>query len=69
MIEVVPSSNPCSQTDTEEFYLLKKNICTEGSTQDKYLKADFASELKEQWQGKMFDSLSCNCLQSKPVNL
>lgn len=41
----------------------------EGSTQDKYLKADFASELKEQWQGKMFDSLSCNCLQSKPVNL
>uniref|UniRef100_A0A8C3CBF6 Shortage in chiasmata 1 n=1 Tax=Cairina moschata TaxID=8855 RepID=A0A8C3CBF6_CAIMO len=50
LIEVVPSSNPCSQTDTEEFYLLKKNICTEGSTQDKYSKADFASELKEQWQ-------------------
>ncbi|XP_068523326.1 protein shortage in chiasmata 1 ortholog [Anas acuta] len=50
LIEVVPSSNPCSQTDTEELYLLKKDICMEGSTQDKYLKADFASELKEQWQ-------------------
>nr|XP_047907356.1 protein shortage in chiasmata 1 ortholog isoform X11 [Anser cygnoides] len=50
LIEVIPSSNPFSQTDTEELYLLNKNICMEESTQDKYLKADCASELKEQWQ-------------------
>ncbi|NXI63275.1 SHOC1 protein, partial [Anseranas semipalmata] len=41
LIEVIPSSNPCSQTDTEIPYLLKKNACKEESTQDKYLKTDY----------------------------
>ncbi|XP_059690252.1 protein shortage in chiasmata 1 ortholog [Gavia stellata] len=50
LIEVIPSSNPCSQTDIERPFLLTKNIFEEESTQDKYLKTDYATELKEQWQ-------------------
>ncbi|XP_052631939.1 protein shortage in chiasmata 1 ortholog [Harpia harpyja] len=50
LIEVIPSSNPCSQTDTEGPLLLTKNVFKEESTQDKYLKTDYATEFKEQWQ-------------------
>ncbi|NXI92644.1 SHOC1 protein, partial [Psophia crepitans] len=49
-IEVIPSSNPCSQIDIEGPLLLMKNIFKEESTQDKYLKTDYATEFKEQWQ-------------------
>lgn len=52
--EVIASSNPISQIDTETYYLLEKVVCEEASTQEKYLKIDCAIELKEQWQGKMF---------------
>lgn len=51
--EVIASSNPISQIDTETYYLLEKVVCEEASTQEKYLKIDCATELKEQWQGKM----------------
>ncbi|XP_063279298.1 protein shortage in chiasmata 1 ortholog [Prinia subflava] len=47
LIEVVPSSNPYSQTDTEECFLLTKNGFKEDSTQDKYLKIYYATEFKE----------------------
>ncbi|XP_009980615.1 PREDICTED: uncharacterized protein C9orf84 homolog, partial [Tauraco erythrolophus] len=50
LIEVVPSSNPCSQTDMEEPSLLTKKVFKEESIQDKYLKTDYATEFKEQWQ-------------------
>ncbi|XP_075344751.1 protein shortage in chiasmata 1 ortholog [Mycteria americana] len=50
LIEVIPSSNPCSQTDIEGPFLLTKNVFQEESTQDKYLKTDYATEFKEQWQ-------------------
>ncbi|KAM6227869.1 protein shortage in chiasmata 1 ortholog [Spheniscus humboldti] len=50
LIEVIPSSNPCSQTDIEGQFLLMKNVFKEESTQDKYLKTDYATEFKEQWQ-------------------
>lgn len=52
LIEVIPSSNPCSQTDTEESFLLMKNGFKEDSTQDKYLKIYYATEFKEPQQGK-----------------
>ncbi|KAM6036232.1 LOW QUALITY PROTEIN: protein shortage in chiasmata 1 ortholog [Theristicus caerulescens] len=50
LIEVIPSSNPCSQTDIEGPSLLMENVFKEESTQDKYLKTDYATEFKEQWQ-------------------
>ncbi|OXB60780.1 hypothetical protein ASZ78_016831 [Callipepla squamata] len=50
LMEVIPSSNPNSQTDAETHYLLEKVVCKEVSTQEKYLKTDCANELKEQWQ-------------------
>ncbi|KAM3655193.1 protein shortage in chiasmata 1 ortholog [Ammospiza maritima maritima] len=50
LIEVIPSSNPCSQTDTEESFLLMKNGFKEDSTQDKYLKIYYATEFKEPQQ-------------------
>ncbi|XP_054665903.1 protein shortage in chiasmata 1 ortholog [Grus americana] len=49
LIEVIPSSNPCSQTDIGSL-LPMKNVFKEESTQDKYLKTDYATEFKEQWQ-------------------
>ncbi|NXO57530.1 SHOC1 protein, partial [Aramus guarauna] len=50
LIEVIPSSNPCSQTDIEGPLLLTKDVFKEESTQDKYLKTDYATEFKEQGQ-------------------
>ncbi|KAM7023771.1 protein shortage in chiasmata 1 ortholog isoform 3-T3 [Acridotheres tristis] len=50
LVEVIPSSNPCSQTDTEEPFLLMKNGFKEDSTQDKYLKIYYATEFKEPQQ-------------------
>ncbi|NXC08879.1 SHOC1 protein, partial [Orthonyx spaldingii] len=50
LVEVIPSSNPCSQTDTEEPFLLTKNIFKEDSTQEKYLKIYYATEFKEPQQ-------------------
>ncbi|NWW00035.1 SHOC1 protein, partial [Machaerirhynchus nigripectus] len=50
LIEVIPSSNPCSETDTEEPFLLTKSVLKEDSTQDKYLKIYYATEFKEPWQ-------------------
>ncbi|NWT58033.1 SHOC1 protein, partial [Erythrocercus mccallii] len=47
LIEVIPNSNPYSQTDTEECFLLMKNGFKEDSTQDKYLKIYYATEFKE----------------------
>ncbi|KAM6104704.1 protein shortage in chiasmata 1 ortholog [Pterocles gutturalis] len=49
LIEVIQSSNPSSQNDIERPFLLK-NIFKEESTEDEYLKTDYASEFKEQWQ-------------------
>ncbi|NXN59434.1 SHOC1 protein, partial [Rynchops niger] len=49
LLEVIPSSNPCSQNDIEGLFLLM-NAFTEESTQDKYLKTNYATEFKEQWQ-------------------
>ncbi|PKU37977.1 hypothetical protein llap_11722 [Limosa lapponica baueri] len=50
LIEVIPSSNPCSQTDIEGLFLLMNNVFSEECTQDKYLKTNYATEFKEQWQ-------------------
>ncbi|NXA85117.1 SHOC1 protein, partial [Melanocharis versteri] len=50
LIEVIPSSNPCSQTDIEESFLFMKNGFKEDSTQDKYLKIYCATEFREPWQ-------------------
>ncbi|NXC45177.1 SHOC1 protein, partial [Penelope pileata] len=50
LIEVIPSSNPNSQTDIEAQYLLEKDICKKVSPQEKYLKIDSFPELKEQRQ-------------------
>nr|XP_031363330.1 protein shortage in chiasmata 1 ortholog [Lonchura striata domestica] len=47
LIEVIPSSNPHSQTYTEEPFLLTKNSFKEDSTQDKYLKIYYGTEFKE----------------------
>ncbi|XP_035746714.1 protein shortage in chiasmata 1 ortholog [Egretta garzetta] len=48
--EVIPSSNPCSQTDIEGPFLLMNNVFKGEYTQEKYLKTDYATEFKEQWQ-------------------
>ncbi|KAM4878557.1 protein shortage in chiasmata 1 ortholog [Sylvia borin] len=50
LIEVIPSSNPYSQTNTEEHFLLMENGFKEDSTQDKYLKIYYATEFKEPQQ-------------------
>ncbi|NXI77687.1 SHOC1 protein, partial [Rhipidura dahli] len=50
LIEVIPSSNPCSETDIEEPFLLIKNVFKEDSTQDKYLKIYYATEFKDPQQ-------------------
>ncbi|NWR07901.1 SHOC1 protein, partial [Paradoxornis webbianus] len=50
LIEVIPSSNPYSQTNTEEHFLLMKNGFKEDFTQDKYLKIYYATEFKEPQQ-------------------
>ncbi|KAM9214026.1 protein shortage in chiasmata 1 ortholog [Leptosomus discolor] len=50
LMAVIPSSNPCSQTDIAGPFLLMKNVFKEESTQDKYLKIDYTTEFKEQWQ-------------------
>ncbi|XP_032775584.1 protein shortage in chiasmata 1 ortholog isoform X2 [Strigops habroptila] len=50
LIEFIPSSNPSSQTDTEELFLLTKDASKEESTQEKCLKTDYDTEYKEQWQ-------------------
>ncbi|XP_053787498.1 protein shortage in chiasmata 1 ortholog [Vidua chalybeata] len=50
LIEVIPSSNPWSQTNTEEPFLLMKNGFKEDDTQDKYLKIYYAAEFKEPQQ-------------------
>nr|XP_030113537.1 protein shortage in chiasmata 1 ortholog [Taeniopygia guttata] len=50
LIEVIPSSNPHSQTYTEEPFLLMKNGFKEDSTQDKYLKIYYGTEFKEPQQ-------------------
>ncbi|NXJ25132.1 SHOC1 protein, partial [Dicrurus megarhynchus] len=47
LAEVIPSSNPCSETDIEEPFLLIKDVFKEDSTQDKYLKIYYATEFKE----------------------
>ncbi|XP_071437650.1 protein shortage in chiasmata 1 ortholog [Pithys albifrons albifrons] len=49
-IEVIPSSNPCSQTDIEDPFSLMKNCFREDSTQEKYLKIYYITEFKEAWQ-------------------
>ncbi|XP_009872601.1 PREDICTED: uncharacterized protein C9orf84 homolog, partial [Apaloderma vittatum] len=38
------------KTDIEEYFFLMENVFKEKSTQDKYLKIDYATEFKEQWQ-------------------
>ncbi|RLV97036.1 hypothetical protein DV515_00012188 [Chloebia gouldiae] len=50
LIEVIPSSDPHSQTYTEEPFLLTKNGFKEDSTQDKYLKIYYGTEFKEPQQ-------------------
>ncbi|KAM6230100.1 protein shortage in chiasmata 1 ortholog [Porphyrio hochstetteri] len=50
LTEVIPSSNPSSLTDIEGSLLLMENVFKEESTQDKYLKTDYATEFKEQQQ-------------------
>ncbi|XP_028942419.1 LOW QUALITY PROTEIN: protein shortage in chiasmata 1 ortholog, partial [Antrostomus carolinensis] len=49
LIEVIPSSNPCSQTDIEGPFLLK-NVFKEVSIEEKYLKTDYATGFEEQQQ-------------------
>ncbi|KAJ7414717.1 hypothetical protein BTVI_40391 [Pitangus sulphuratus] len=51
LMEVIPSSNPCSQTDIEEHLLLMNKVFKEESTQEKYLKIYYVTEFKEPWQG------------------
>lgn len=67
--ELIASSNPNSQIDTETHYLLEKVVCEEVSAQEKYLKIDCAIELKEQWQGKVFNSLFSTFLQNSARKL
>jgi len=67
-MEVVPSSNPCSQSDIEGPFLLMKNVFKEEHTQDKYMKADYATEFRVQWQGKLFNSQFSNLLWCQLVN-
>ncbi|NXO00682.1 SHOC1 protein, partial [Rhinopomastus cyanomelas] len=50
LVEVIPSSNTSSQIDKEELFSLTKNVLKEESTQDKYLKIDYATEFKKQCQ-------------------
>ncbi|XP_033928987.1 protein shortage in chiasmata 1 ortholog [Melopsittacus undulatus] len=50
LIEFIPSSNPSSQTDIEELFLLTKDAFKEEPTQEKYLKTDYDNEYKTQWQ-------------------
>ncbi|XP_032532185.1 protein shortage in chiasmata 1 ortholog isoform X9 [Chiroxiphia lanceolata] len=50
LMEVIPSSNPCSQTDIEEPFLLMNKVFKEESTQEKYLKIYYVTEFKEPWQ-------------------
>ncbi|XP_061875324.1 protein shortage in chiasmata 1 ortholog [Colius striatus] len=50
LMEVIPSSNPCSQTDIEEAFLLMSNVFKQEPRQEKYLKAVYATEFTEQWQ-------------------
>ncbi|XP_037230061.1 protein shortage in chiasmata 1 ortholog [Falco rusticolus] len=50
LIEIIPSSNPYSQTDTEGPFLHMKDVFKEAYTQDKYLKTDYATEFKGQCQ-------------------
>ncbi|XP_056369999.1 protein shortage in chiasmata 1 ortholog [Oenanthe melanoleuca] len=50
LLEVIPSSNPYSQTDAEETFLLMENVFKEDSTQDKYPKIYYATEFKEPGQ-------------------
>lgn len=68
LIEVIPSSNPHSQTYTEEPFLLMKNGFKEDSTQDKYLKIYYGTEFKEPQQGKMLNSLFSEFWLSNHVN-
>ncbi|KAJ7417543.1 chromosome Z C9orf84 [Willisornis vidua] len=49
-IEVIPSSNPCSQTDIEDPFSLMKICFREDSTEEKYLKIYYITEFKEAWQ-------------------
>lgn len=60
LIEFIPSSNPFSQTDIEQLFLLTKDAFKEESTQEKYLKTDYDNEYKKQWQGKVFNSVFSN---------
>ncbi|XP_027765584.1 protein shortage in chiasmata 1 ortholog isoform X8 [Empidonax traillii] len=50
LMEVIPSSNPCSQTDIEEPLLLMNEVFKEEYTQEKYLKIYYVNEFKEPWQ-------------------
>ncbi|KAM4638749.1 protein shortage in chiasmata 1 ortholog [Amazona ochrocephala] len=50
LMQFIPSSNPSSQTDIEELFLLTKDAFKEESTQEKYLKTDYDNEYKKQWQ-------------------
>ncbi|XP_017671969.1 PREDICTED: uncharacterized protein C9orf84 homolog isoform X7 [Lepidothrix coronata] len=50
LMEVVPSSNPCSQTDIEEPFLVMNKVFKEESTQEKYLKIYYVTEFREPWQ-------------------
>lgn len=54
--EVIPSSNPCSQTDIEEPFSFLKNVFKEESIEDQYSKIENATEFKEQWQGRVFSN-------------
>ncbi|XP_071658462.1 protein shortage in chiasmata 1 ortholog isoform X1 [Patagioenas fasciata] len=48
--EVIPSSNPCSQTDVEEPFLFLKSVLKKESIEDHYSKIENATEFKERWQ-------------------
>ncbi|XP_051645224.1 protein shortage in chiasmata 1 ortholog isoform X3 [Manacus candei] len=50
LMEVIPSSNPCSQTDIEEPFLVMNKVFKEESTQEKYLKTYYVTEFREPWQ-------------------
>lgn len=44
------------------------NVSTEESTEDKYLKTNYATEFEEPWLGKVFNSLVSNFLWTQLVN-
>ncbi|NXK41691.1 SHOC1 protein, partial [Piprites chloris] len=50
LMEVIPSSNACSQTDVEEPFLLMNKVFKEESIHEKYLKIYYVTEFKEPWQ-------------------